>query len=599
MGGRGRNAALTATLLTATLLVVAACSDGEQAGPDPTSDDTTNDTTNEVTPSTVQPPATSPPTDPPTTFSATTEPATTTTTVPFVPPTRTRLVATGPEEVVFDWTDDRCEDAHIPDIAARAFRDAAGTVHLTIGHWNTYVMRGPSLDEVASDCSAPVLSSPFDPDPSTFADSWWIGSPYTVDGQTVYAVVHNEYRGDTHDAARPGQCPSDQRLPCLDTSFVMTVSTDGGRTFAPIAEPPGHLIATLPYPYLDDSVPSGIRQPSNVIDGGDGFFYLFGNVSDQPDERQWVCAMRTDDLADPGAWRYWDGDGFDGVWLDPYRDAVTGTEKCAPLADAELGGSVQESIVFDERLGRFVMVGISADVVTYDDEWGVYYSTSENLVDWTLRELLIELPAGNAVADPDNELVHAYPALIDPDSSSLSFGTSDGELYLYISRFNAGGNSLDRDLLRFPIAVEEYVVEPAVWTFDDGALGGWFADNHLTDLEVVDGVLTTTSTGDDPWFLSGPISVPSVYDQLRIRMRVSAGDDEIGQVFWITSADGEYSESKSLTFDVDGGGEWVDHVIPVGQVAGWADDITALRIDPAESSGRTIEIDSIEIVHDG
>ena len=36
------------------------------------------------------------------------------------------IEVSGMEEVVFDWTNDRCEDENIPDIAARAFRDAEG-----------------------------------------------------------------------------------------------------------------------------------------------------------------------------------------------------------------------------------------------------------------------------------------------------------------------------------------------------------------------------------------------------------------------------------------------------------------------------------------
>jgi hypothetical protein len=103
----------------------------------------------------------------------------------------------------------------------------------------------------------------------------------------------------------------------------MTVSTDGGRTFGPLATPPDHLVATLPYQYLGDTVPSGIRQPSNLNRHSDGFFYLFGSVIDPPAQRQWVCAMRTDDLANPSAWRYWDGSGFVGEWLDPYREDTT------------------------------------------------------------------------------------------------------------------------------------------------------------------------------------------------------------------------------------------------------------------------------------
>ena len=141
--------------------------------------------------------------------------------------------------------------------------------------------------------------------------------------------------------------------------------------------PPNHLVASLPYEYIDDSVPSGIRQPSNIIEGPDGFLYLFGNVSDQPDEQQWVCAMRTDDLADPASWRFWDGADFAGEWKNPYIEAVDPhADKCAPLAFPQLSGSINEGVVFDEDLGRYVMVGASDAAGAGGTGWGFYYSTS-------------------------------------------------------------------------------------------------------------------------------------------------------------------------------------------------------------------------------
>ncbi|MDH5506958.1 MAG: hypothetical protein OEZ02_07030, partial [Anaerolineae bacterium] len=45
------------------------------------------------------------------------------------------LKIVGEEEIVFDWTTDRCERENIPDLAARAFRDAGGQVHLIISHY--------------------------------------------------------------------------------------------------------------------------------------------------------------------------------------------------------------------------------------------------------------------------------------------------------------------------------------------------------------------------------------------------------------------------------------------------------------------------------
>jgi len=43
------------------------------------------------------------------------------------------LEISGPEEVVFDWSNDHCEEFNIPDITAIAFRDADGMVNLTTG----------------------------------------------------------------------------------------------------------------------------------------------------------------------------------------------------------------------------------------------------------------------------------------------------------------------------------------------------------------------------------------------------------------------------------------------------------------------------------
>lgn len=506
-----------------------------------------------------------------------------------------RIVVTGPEQVVFDWTNDQCIPEHIPDIAARAFRNADGEVSLTIGHWDAYRMTGPSLDDVTSDCSAPLMSSDFVADPAQFNDSEWIGAPYTFDGETFYAIVHNEYRGDTHDDTRPGQCPSSQRLPCLDTSFTMHISTDGGRTFDHIAEPPGHLVASLPYQYIDDSIPTGIRQPSNIIEGPDGFFYLFGNVSDHPDQDQWVCAMRSDDLADPTSWRYWDGTDFAGVWKNPYLETIdSDTDKCAPLEFSKLSGSINESIVFDEAMDRFVMVGAADSPGVGGTQWGFYYSTSENLVDWTARQLLIDLPINPSVDDPDNDTVHAYPAIIDPDSTSLNFSTSDGQMYFYVSRFNAGGNSLDRDLLRFPIEVQGVEIPAPDWTFDDGDAEGWTAEQDIDDLVVADGALTLRTTGDDAVLNSPPIRIPSSFDTIRIRMSATGGPDDVAaEFFFVTADDPDYDGEKLVIVDVIDDGEFQDYVIDLSEVAGWDGTITRLRFDPITQPDRDVVIDRI------
>lgn len=515
--------------------------------------------------------------------------------VALASPPKPVLRVTGPEEVVFDWTTDQCEPEHIPDIAPRAFRSPDGDVNLTIGHWSTWRMVGPSLDELTTDCSGPLITSNYDPDPGAFDDSAWLAAVYTVDGETYHGIVHNEYRGDTHTAARPGQCPSGERLPCLDTSFTQVVSIDGGRTFANAAPPPAHLVATLPYRYSDDTVPSGIRQPSNIIDGRDGYWYLFGNVSDQPAEEQWVCAMRTDDLADPGAWRYWDGAGFEGIWGDPYGDAeLTADRKCAPYALDTIGASLNEGIVYDASIQRFVIVGVGFDPIG-SDPWGIYTSTSPDLVEWTTREFLLEVPVTPTISGPD-DLQYAYPTLIDPDSDSPNFETSDGELYLYMSRFNFGGNSLDRDLVRWPVRFDEVPAPSVDWTFDDDETGGWIADNDLAAPAITDGRLVTETTGDDPWMLSPRVALDAVPARLVVRMRASGDASlDLGQLFWAVEGDPAYIEARSVTFDVRLDGEWHDYVVDLSDAFGWEGTITSLRLDPMGRAGVRIEVDRIVI----
>ena len=507
------------------------------------------------------------------------------------------LVISGPEEVVFDWTTDHCEDENIPDIAARAFRDADGMVQLTIGHYVGYRMVGPDLDHLEMDCSGPINESDFDSDPAMFNDAEWIGSLYTEDGQTVYAVMHNEYRGHLHGAERPDQCPSGNYLTCLDTSLTMSISTDGGATYHDIAEPPNHLIATLPYVFDDQGVPSGLRQPT-LIKGQDGYFYIFSNISDYPTEVQWACVIRTDNLDDPSSWRYWDGRGFNGQFVNPYTQAVDkNTPTCARLPEPALAAGLVESLTYNTVLEKYIAVGISFHPVADQPAWGVYYSYSDDLLHWSMRRLLIELPINASVNNPDTDMMYAYPTLIDPDSPSINFDTTDNQMYLYMTLAHFGGGSLDRDLVRYPVELAPITYEAPQWKFEiDGNVEGWVPENDITDFNVSGGVLSMQSSGEGPYLVTPPLEFPaSDYGQINITMKISPGESTIGQVFFITDLDKEFDEAKSLVFDVISDGEFHTYNLLMSSVSGWQGLIQQLRFDPVVSSGRTIEIDKITV----
>src|SRR5947208_8451910 len=110
----------------------------------------------------------------------------------------------GPEQTVFDWNTQRCNDNFAADSPARAWRDSSNQVHLTISNDNSYAMVGSSLNTVAVDCAHTLLPSDYNADPSTYDDAEWLHSPFTLDGTKVYALVHDEYHGWDH----PGQCSS-------------------------------------------------------------------------------------------------------------------------------------------------------------------------------------------------------------------------------------------------------------------------------------------------------------------------------------------------------------------------------------------------------
>ena len=101
---------------------------------------------------------------------------------------------TGDEEVVFDYSEQACGDFQRPDLPARAYRSADGSTSIIMAAPANTRLVGPSLDEVSPSCEI-IRSSSYDHDPAAHAHFEWIAAVYTDDGQTVHAVIHNEYHG--------------------------------------------------------------------------------------------------------------------------------------------------------------------------------------------------------------------------------------------------------------------------------------------------------------------------------------------------------------------------------------------------------------------
>lgn len=357
---------------------------------------------------------------------------------------------TGPaEEIVFDWSEDACEPEDIPDSPTQAFRDAQGRVQLLLSHFVNRRMIGADLDHLDHPCSV-VLRSGNDPRPSEFDDREWISSLYTQDGETVVALVHHEYQGHRH----PGMCPSGEYRDCWYNAITLAVSSDGGDTFRH-ASPPRHLVASLPVGYDAGEGPTGLFSPSNIVrHPADGFYYVLTRLI-AGDGTRGTCVLRTRTPDDPESWRAWGGHDFDVAFVDPYRSPLAGARArlCAPVAKREIQ-EMTESLTYNTFFDRFLLIGtaVMEDRETGRLEGGVYFSLSDDLVHWTRRKLIMRTvtPSTYRCGDPDPI---AYPSLIDADSPSRTFATSDNRGYLYFTRFNYENcrQTLDRDLIRVPI----------------------------------------------------------------------------------------------------------------------------------------------------
>lgn len=364
-----------------------------------------------------------------------------------------RLAVAGEPEVVFDWSRDACEPEDIPDAPARAFRDAAGRVTMVASHYRARGFIGPSLDEAAHDCRV-IFASDEDPDPARFDDREWLYSPYTLDGRTVYSLVHVEYQGHRHR----GRCPSGAYRDCWLNAITLAVSEDGGASFRH-ATPPGHLVAALPYRYQAGAGSVGLFSPSNIVfNPRDGFFYALIRAERYRGQARGTSVMRTPDLSDPGAWRAWNGWRFETRFVDPYADSVARPEEHLPApVSRERIKEMVSSLTFNQALDRFLLIGLASrvDPGTGEPVHGVYYALSDDLVRWTPRRLLLKAEVRESFVPGDANPI-GYPSALDPRSPSRSFETTGRRFYLYLTRFNydaPGGDGLDRDLVRLPIEV--------------------------------------------------------------------------------------------------------------------------------------------------
>ncbi len=370
------------------------------------------------------------------------------------PTSSAKVRVSGFKQVVFDYSREACSKWNVPDTPARAFRDSKGRVQLILGSFDNYRMVGRTLGRLEVECD-PVMRSASNPNPAKFEDREWITSLFTRDGKKVHALLHNEFQGYRH----PGRCATGDYVTCWYNAVTQAVSNDGGASFSHRAGP-RHLVAAVPYRYKPDSGPVGLFEPSNIVfNPEDDKYYSLVRAERHRSQRVGTCLMRTPNLADPDAWRAWDGEDFSVRFDDPYHGPVTsaGRHVCAPVAFNEIQ-SMTSSLTFNTYFDQWLLVGLSGvfDASRNEVIHGIYYSLSDDLLHWSKRKLLREkeLLWTHRCGDPDPIL---YPSLIDPGSPSRSFDVSGRRPYLYYTQFHYADckPGPNRDLMRVRVEFDK------------------------------------------------------------------------------------------------------------------------------------------------
>lgn len=374
--------------------------------------------------------------------------------------------ATGPENVVFDWSNDSCEEDDIPDNPARAFRDSFGRVQLISSHLTTRRMMGSSIDTLTQRCDRTLFGSDANQAPSAYNNMEWIGSLYTLNGQTVYALVSNEFQGWRYPSSCNVGDSWDQQQKCWENSITLAKSVNSGDSYTQAATP-GHLVAASPYQYRAADGPYGYLAPSNIVRRTDGFYYALVKTEIVRDQDFGACLIRTNNLEVPTSWRAWDGSGFNTRFINPYVETGEpgSAHVCKPVAREQIE-KMTSSLTWSTYFNRYVLVGYMATRQNGEPAPGFYYSLSSDLINWTPRKLLMRgpVPWTHQCGEEDPVL---NPSLIDRNSNSANFETIGQRPYLYFTRYNYEYNpdecymSLDRDLVRVPIEFSDSAEPPA------------------------------------------------------------------------------------------------------------------------------------------
>ncbi len=280
-------------------------------------------------------------------------------------------------------------------------------------------------------------------DPGAYNDRAWITAPWTADGRTIWAIVHNEFHGHL----RPALCPTRRYMDCWFNALTEAVSYDAGHSFR--RAPDRALVAAVPYRFDQlERGHHGYFNPSNIVTM-DGARYMFAFATQANAQRPGNCLLRSTEPENAASWRGWSGAAFAVTFINPYTEpAAPEQHVCAPVAPASLRWPVM-SLVRHEESGLFIAL-----MQDGSRAGGVFYSTSADLLNWSAPALLMHT-IGLANWTCTDPAPIAYPSLLDPASHDRNFETVGSDATLFATLFNVADcrTGMDRQLVRWTVHI--------------------------------------------------------------------------------------------------------------------------------------------------
>ncbi|MDR3108183.1 MAG: glycoside hydrolase family 99-like domain-containing protein [Planctomycetaceae bacterium] len=124
----------------------------------------------------------------------------------------------------------------------------------------------------------------------------------------------------------------------------------------------------------------------------------------------------------------------------------------------------------------------------------------------------------------------------------------------------------------------------------------WRVMMNVKDFQNIGNCLTFESTTFDPaiWVAQDRVRT-SNFEKLVVRMKTTVTENDTLEVFWKTEQEPQYSANNSSKVTVRPSSEFVEYTVTLKDQSTWQGRLTELRLDPVQTSGIKIEIESISL----